>query len=165
MHPWGYSDQIIVAGSYFASVPAAIRLYGIGLRFIGVLKTATKEYPMGWLSHVVLPEGKGDRRGLTTVDMATATRLLAFVWCDRDRRYFITTCSNIQDDKAINRNQWRQVDRTANAAPVRVQITIRQPRASEIYYAGCSAIDRHVDPGFPFSLTPMSFALRVTNSP
>jgi len=143
VYPWGCSDRIVVADSYFASVPAAIRLFGIGLRFIGVLKTAIREYPMDYLSHVLLPADKGDRRGVYTVDGTTGTRLLAFVWCDRDRRYFVTTCSNIQDGAAIDRVQWRQVDTAPNANPSRVDVHIRQPRACEIYYSGCSAIDRH----------------------
>jgi len=124
-------------------VPAAIRLFAIGLRFIGVLKTAIREYPMDWLSHVELPKGKGDRRGLYTVDPATATRLLAFVWCDRDRRHFITTCLNIQDGTPINRPRWKQVDRTPNADPSKVNVHVSQPRACQIHYSGCQAIDRH----------------------
>ena len=36
------TDAVVVADSYFASVSAAIGLKEIGLRFIGVAKTATK---------------------------------------------------------------------------------------------------------------------------
>jgi len=43
----------VCADSYFASVTAAKQLLGIGLRFIGVVKTATRGYPMSTLS--VLP--------------------------------------------------------------------------------------------------------------
>jgi hypothetical protein len=51
-----------VADSYFASVQAPIIwLYGIGLRFIGTVKTATKElpkeFPMGYLGRCVINEG------------------------------------------------------------------------------------------------------------
>jgi len=143
VHPWGYSDRVVVADSYFASVPAAVRLFKEGLRFIGMLKTSTREYPMDWLTHVELPGGKGDRRGLTTVDAETGARLLAFVWADRDRRHFVTTCSNMQEGAMIDRYRWHQVDRTPNADAARVNVLVRQPRACEIYYSGCSAIDRH----------------------
>ena len=141
--PWGHSDRTVVADSYFASVPAAVRLFVNGLRFIGVLKTSTREYPMPYLSNVELPAGKGDRRGLYTVDQASGCRMLAFVWADRDRRYFITTCSNIQEGAMIDRHRWRQVDQAPNADASRVNVTIRQPRAAEIYYSACAGIDRH----------------------
>ena len=40
------------ADSYFASVAAAKALKSIGLRFIGVVKTATKEFPLKHLSGI-----------------------------------------------------------------------------------------------------------------
>jgi len=64
---------------------------------------------MDWLSHVELPKGKGDRRSLHAVDAAAGTRLRAFVWCDCDRRRFITTCLNIQD--STPRQTDRQTDK------------------------------------------------------
>ena len=142
-HPWGHSDRIVVADSPFTSVPAAVRLFKEGLRLIGVLKTSTKEHPMDCLSRAELPAGKGDRRALCTIDQETGARLLAFVWSDHDRRHFITMCSNTQDGEMIDRLRWRQVDRTPNADASRVHVTVRQPKACEIYYSGCSCIDRH----------------------
>jgi hypothetical protein len=43
--PWrNDSHRIVCADSYFASVPAALLLWRNGLRFIGVIKTATKMF-------------------------------------------------------------------------------------------------------------------------
>jgi Transposase IS4 len=42
LKPWYYSDRIVCADSYFASVGAVEALRDVKLRFIGVLKTATK---------------------------------------------------------------------------------------------------------------------------
>jgi Transposase IS4 len=95
--PWANTDAVVVADSYFASVSAAIRLKSIGLRFIGVIKTATKEYPMQYLGSVPLPGGRGSRKGLLTTDADTGTQLLSFVWVDRDRQYFISTCSSLEE--------------------------------------------------------------------
>lgn len=47
---WAGTMRIVCAGSYFSSVPAAKKLLAMGLRFIGVVKTATRGYPMGALS-------------------------------------------------------------------------------------------------------------------
>ena len=43
--PWFGSHRIVCADSYFASVGTAKGLYKNGLRFIGVIKTATKGFP------------------------------------------------------------------------------------------------------------------------
>ena len=41
VEPWANTNTIVCADSYFASVGAALALKSIGLRFIGVVKTAT----------------------------------------------------------------------------------------------------------------------------
>ena len=69
--------------------------------------------------------------------------LLAFVWMDRDRRYFISSASSLRTGEPYTRFRWRQVDETANAEPQQVQLTIPQPQACEVYYKACGMIDRH----------------------
>lgn len=132
-----------MADSYFASVPAAIRLKGIGLRFIGAEKQAIREFPMQYLGSLPMPGGKGSRKGLLTADEATGTQLMAFMWIDRDRRYFISTCSSLEEGSRILRTRWSQVDKTHNADPVRLEKEVAQPRAAETYYTGCGKIDQH----------------------
>ena len=141
--PFANTDAVVVADSYFSSVSAAIRLKEIGLRFIGVVKTATKEYPMQFLGSVPLPGGKGSRKGLLTTDERTGTQLLAFVWVDRDRRYFISTCSSLEEGTQICRTRWTQADKTVNAAPERQERDISQPKAAELYYKAAGKIDQH----------------------
>ncbi len=143
VEPWANTGRCVVGDSYFASVQAALRLFTIGLRFIGVIKTATTGYPMTYLGRVLLPEGKGDRHGVVTVDEATGCQLLAFVWCDRDRRYFISTCSSLANGTTIERTRWRQIDTSPNADPERKLIEVPQPKCCESYYSACSNIDRH----------------------
>ena len=76
------------ADSYFASGPCAIAMCDMGLQFIGVVKTATKKYPQHYLPTVELPE-KGDYKGALNIEPTTGYLLLAFVWVDQERRYFI----------------------------------------------------------------------------
>ena len=92
--PWANYDYVVCADSYFASVGAVETLKRIGLRFIGVVKTATKRYPMKHLSQIEL-ENRGDRRGLIMYDNDSKPSLLAFCWMDRDRRYFIASGSSL----------------------------------------------------------------------
>ena len=73
------------ADSYFASVPCATAMRDMGLRFIGVVKTAMKQYPQHYLSTVEFPD-KGDYKGVLNIEPTTGYTLLAFVWVDRERR-------------------------------------------------------------------------------
>ena len=134
--PWAHTGAVVVADSYFASVQAALRLASIGLRFIGVIKTATREYPMHYLGHYVLEGGRGDQKALLSHDTASGTDLMVFVWVDRDRRYFISTASSIANGLPCIQARWRQVDRTPNAPPEQVQVNVPQPEACAIYYSG-----------------------------
>jgi hypothetical protein len=47
--PYANSGRVCVADSYFASVQCAKELWNIGMGFIGVVKTATKGFPMAHL--------------------------------------------------------------------------------------------------------------------
>jgi len=48
--PCAGTARVVCADSYFPSVAAGRHLLGMGLRFIGVVKTATREYPVSTLS-------------------------------------------------------------------------------------------------------------------
>ena len=69
------------ADSYFASVPCAIAMRDMGLRFIDVVKTTTKQYPQHYLSKVELLE-KGDFKVFLNIDPKTGYTLLEFLWID-----------------------------------------------------------------------------------
>ena len=98
---------------------------------------------MHYFQRVLLPNGKGDCKALLSTDSDSGTTLLAYVWADRDRRYFISTCSSTLPGRKIQRKRWRQRDPTPNAEPVQEDILIDQPEAGELYYAACSKIDEH----------------------
>ena len=103
--PWAHSGRVVSADSYFASVPCALALHAMGLRFIGVVKTATRQFPMNYLSTVELPQ-KGDYKGVVNIG-EDGYKLLAFVWVDRERRYFISNCSSISPGAPYTRKRWR----------------------------------------------------------
>jgi hypothetical protein len=69
--------------------------------------------------------------------------LLAFVWMDRDRRYFIASGGSLSEGKPYVRHRWRQVDDLPNASPERVELTVHQPKAAELYYSCCGKVDQH----------------------
>jgi Transposase IS4 len=43
--PWAGSGRIITADSYFSNVEAALHLRDLGLKYVGVVKTATRRFP------------------------------------------------------------------------------------------------------------------------
>jgi hypothetical protein len=45
--PWAYTDRLVCADSYFASIPAVEELRNLKFRFIGVIKTATTSEAWG----------------------------------------------------------------------------------------------------------------------
>ena len=54
--PCRNSGRVVYADSYFSSVPCAIAMHDMGLRIIGVVKTATKKYPQHYLPTVEFPD-------------------------------------------------------------------------------------------------------------
>ena len=140
--PWLNSDRTTVGDSYFASVGAACTLDERGMGFIGVVKTATRKFPMAYLSNLEMQE-RGDRHGVVTRGANGVTTLMAFVWMDRDRRYFIASASSLQAGLPHVRTRWRQVDSRLNAEAERVEVTVQQPKACETYYSACGKIDGH----------------------
>lgn len=141
--PWFGTNRIVCADSYFASVGAAKELYRNGLRFIGVVKTATKGFPKTYLTSVELHQ-RGDFLALLSeaVDPLSPA-MSAFVWMDRERRYFIATAGSLAEGTPYTRCRWRQVSQDPNAPPERITMTIKQPQIAELYYSTCGAIDRH----------------------
>ena len=142
IEPWVFSNRMVCADSYFASVGSAEELLKLKTRFIGVIKTATRRFPMQQLSTVELQQ-RGDRFGLVSRSADGVPYLLAFVWMDRDRRYFIASGSSLSDGTPIVRQRWRQIGDDPEADPTRVELTIPQPKAAETYYTACSKIDQH----------------------
>ena len=78
--------------------------------------------------------GQGNRR---------ATNNAAFVWMDWDCHYFIASVSLLDSGIPYSRNRWRQVSLELDALPEKVELTILQPKATEVYYRTCSVIDQH----------------------
>ena len=141
--PWHHDGERVVCGdSYFASVSAVTEMKKVGLRFIGVIKTATKQFPMAYLSSREVIE-RGNNSALYTKNEDGGIELLAVMWVDRERRYFVSNTETMEGVEPIFRIRWRQVDSTLNAEPERQELTLEQPSLVKCYYDVCSSIDRH----------------------
>ena len=152
--PWANSQRGVCADSYFASVSSAEEMLRIGLRFIGVVKTATKKFPMTYLSSIEFIEGRGQCEGVVLKDNQGIPTMMSYTWMDKDRQYFISKASSLAEGNPYQRIRWRQQeldlnlndneDRGSNNEdPIRQELTVPQPKCSEIYYDVCASIDQH----------------------
>eukprot|EP00171_Calliarthron_tuberculosum_P021045 IDg21045t1 len=46
LRPWAGSSYAVCADSYFVSVEASVTMDSMGMRFIGIVKTAFRKFPM-----------------------------------------------------------------------------------------------------------------------
>ena len=90
-------------------------------------------------------EKRGYRYGLVKRNTSPyGCDLLAYVWMDQDRRYFIASVSSMDAGSNMERICSPQLeDVSTNADPVDVTLALPQQKASEIYYGACSKIDQH----------------------
>ena len=136
--PWAGSDRVVCADSYFASVEAALSLKASGQRFIGVVKTAHRRFPLSSLDARELG-ARGDWVTMVHDDATGSPDLMAVLWVDRDRRYFVATASSTRPGTPCERLRWREQEGGAE----RVAVSVPQPEVAEIYYGCCAQIDRH----------------------
>ena len=142
IHPWIRTNRVVCADSYFASVSTAMELKRLGMRFIGIVKQATKMFPQAYLQQLEFG-GRGEWKGVATKDEQGEEKMYAFVWVDRERRYFISNTSNLREAPPIKRRRLRQVNKALNAEPEHVDLSIKQPNCSAMYYDNCGMIDHH----------------------
>lgn len=135
--PWAGTQRVVSADSYFASVPVAIELRKMGLRFSGVLKTATRGFPMQALSTMVL-DARGYYASYSRTTADGVVDLMAVVWVDRERRYSST--STTLPGEPYERMRWRQIDEEAK----KVLLTVKLPRVAQEYTVLCC--DRQAQP-------------------
>ena len=114
----------------------------MGLHCIGVVKTATKKFPMSYLSNLELVQ-HGDYKGLVARGADGQPTMLSFIWMDRDHRYFIASASSLDSGMLYSHIRWRQVSLELDALPENMELTIPQPKVTEVYYQTCMVIDQH----------------------
>ena len=141
VEPWVRTDRCVCVDSYFASVNAVTVMRTMGLHFIGVVKTATKKFPMSYLSNLELVQ-HGDYNGLVARGTNGQPTMLSFIWMDRDHHYFIA-CVIVRFWHSVFSEQWCQVSLELDALPENVELTIPQPKVTEVYYRTCGVIAQH----------------------
>ena len=136
--PWAYTNRIVCADSYFASVETARVLFEKGTRFIGVVKTAHRGFPLAHLGATPM-EGRGKWSSMVHGNASSKPEIGAVLWVDRERRYFVTTTGTTLPGSSIYRERWRRVGNESRRTTTETQI----PSIAETYYMAASQIDRH----------------------
>lgn len=136
--PWLRSGRVVCGDSYFASVQTAEALLKYGTRFIGVVKNATKGFPMEYLARQELTS-RGDHVSMQSRIESSDKDLAAVLWMDRERRYFISSCHTTNPGTPISRERWRSVGDSTSKISFQVPV----PELVERYYQCCSQVDRH----------------------
>jgi hypothetical protein len=79
---WRHTNTIVCANSYFASINCCESLLSIGLKSIGVVKTAPKWFMKQYLQAQLLQE-KINQHTVLHKDNKGVPDMFAFVWLDR----------------------------------------------------------------------------------
>jgi hypothetical protein len=66
---------------------------------------------------------------------------MGFPWVDTNWRFFVSTVRSLLPAAPIERLRLRQVEKEADAEPERIFMTIKQPKASALYYTAAAKID------------------------
>ncbi len=117
--------RIVCADSYISSVETAEILLEMDLKFIGFVKNATRKYRKDSLSEVELSE-RGQCASVVRKDYNGSPLMMAVMWMDRDRRYFISTTSRTWKRKPCNRLRWCQLD----GGPARIELSVPRPESA-----------------------------------
>ena len=88
--PLANTRRGVCTDSYFAPVSSAEELMKIGLRLIGVFKTATQKILMAYLSSFDFYQVRGQREGVV-LNTDGIAHMTTYACIDRDRRKFIST--------------------------------------------------------------------------
>ena len=81
----------------------------IGSRFIGVVKTATKKFPMAYLDSIEL-EGQGDCKVIATLnDDNQRAEMVAVLWVDKNCSYFVGNSEGTAQVEPMYMTCWHQL--------------------------------------------------------
>jgi hypothetical protein len=86
---------------------------------------------------------KGDWFGLVNKNEDQVPEYLAYVWIDRDRRYFMATTSSLAMGDQVVRDWLHQLVKDKETPPERTEINLTQPRATQLYNECAAKIDQH----------------------
>ena len=142
------SSRVVHADSAFSSVKTLEALKIHGLRFMGIVKTATKGYPKRLLTMWAAGELEGMKpnRGDHILLEATTVRAGQFYacgWADKKPKFIISNCGSTNPGQPSIRPRHRR--EVVNGEPVTVayEKSVKRPHMIELFFEHFSVIDVH----------------------
>ena len=91
MFQWTGTNRVFGADSYFASEKAVVDFKKLGMKYIGFVKTATKDVPIYYFRHIEFEILGYCRSFPLNNDTDDGNEVLVFVWMKQERGYFVAT--------------------------------------------------------------------------
>lgn len=131
--PWFGSGRVVAGDSWFASVKTALQLRKHGLHFLGVVKTAHRQFPLK-----ALKERCPENRGAHVVAASTIedVDLLAVGWRDKAVHTIVGTCGTTIEGESAKK---RRVTDTGEVYYKQVP----RPKVVQDYHEAAPALDVH----------------------
>lgn len=132
------SSRVLVADSAFASVQTAVELRKrMGIHFIGLVKTATRAFPMSYLNEQPqLPRGEF----VALKAQVDGVDLKAVSWHDRKRKHIISTCGTTLRGTAHKKKRWRNLN---SGRTEYFTVEVPRPQVVAHYFDAAQTIDVH----------------------
>ncbi|KAF4136960.1 Transposase IS4, partial [Phytophthora infestans] len=142
--PYAGSGRTVVADSAFASVKTLVQLNSMmGLYFMGMVKTATREYPMAYLkswSSVSWPRGS---HTVMESSCSNGSKMYALCWNDRKPKAIISNRGTTLPGSDSVRARHRRVVEGGEICTERYEKRIPRPYMVELFFRHFSTIDVH----------------------
>jgi hypothetical protein len=144
VEPWFRTGRIIKADSAFSSFLTAIALLKFGLFFIGIVKTATKCFPIKFLkAYESTNPARGDIKLLTTnaiIDGALKI-VMAVGWMTKMMKFFVATVGTTMEGKPHSVELTRKVLKDGKFITEHYTKTTVRPDIVAELFNGFSVID------------------------
>ena len=139
--PWAGTPRAVVGDSAFASVKTAKALLDIrGLGFVGLVKTAHKLFPKGYLEDYPYPRKRAHATLQANIE---GHKYIAVGWKDRKRKTFIATSGITTPAQTQALKRKAQPEDNTDSPCVRYFIEVPCPSIVEHYFNTANAIDVH----------------------
>lgn len=140
--PWFSTGRAIVGDSYFSSVKTAKALAKHGLYFCGVVKTATKMFPLGQLEELSTTLRRGHHIALKSV-YGDNSELYALSWKDKKIYNIISTFGTLEDTQPIYRNYKKVVETNGIKSNTVIVRSMTRPKIIADLYDNLNIVDIH----------------------
>ena len=147
--------RIVHADIAFSSVKTTLELLSRGLYFVGIVKTAHKEYPKAhmnaWVSGSLEGQEGAPARGafhLLESSSGSPQKLYALVWNDKKSKQIIATCGTTNPGNPSVRPRHKIVesflqDESGELKTVAYTKIVQRPQMIELFFKYFSTIDVH----------------------